>query len=302
LLSVVFDKTYPQFIEVFFTFFIGFISVYLVFAYFKKRSIYLYKDHISFRFGFLLKSIEVRNDAILSWAEVAKSNKRGEWKELTIFTATKKYRFQSNHYNGYELLKDNITKEKPRNLDFEENWKTPLNRNISLLLIVLGLIFLFFSAKSLLNSNKLVDKNQLVETNLIVKSGLKIIRYKNSESIHLRFTDNPEFEFTIDPSIFNDGAKKFISDINRRDTLTISISKEDFEKKISKTKPLTFEDKSFGYYTIYLYSISHKDKSYLSLDEYEKHQQSIGQSSFWVCFILGFLLFSTGFYTRIQNS
>ncbi|MFN3967720.1 hypothetical protein [Flavobacterium sp.] len=301
LLSVVFDKTYPQFIEVLFAFFIGFIGVYLIFAYIKKRSVFLYENYISFRLGFLLKRIEVRNDAILSWAEVTRSNKTEKWNELTIFTATKKYRFQSNHYNGYDLLKENITKDKPQDFDFEENQKASLNRKIGLFLIFLSFILLYFSLKSLINTTKFSDNTPIVLTEQIITSGLKIKRYKGSASIHLKFKDYSEFDFYIDAHAFAGNAADFVKEVNHGDTLTISLLKEDFEKKIAKTEPLSFGDKSFNYYTINLYSISHKGKSYLSLTDYDKFNQENKQSGFWTCLCLGLLLFLIGIYLRIQN-
>lgn len=301
LLTVVFDKDYPQFIEVFFSFFVGFMGIALVFAYIKKRSIYLYKDYISFRYGFLLKRIEVRNDAILSWAEVVKSNKTGEWNELTIFTSNKRYSFQSNQYNGYNLLKENITKDKPQDFDFEEDQKAAKNRKVSLFLMFFGAILLFFSLKNVMSTAKFTDNNQMVQTEQIVTSGLKIKRYKGSASIYLKFKDHPEFDFCLDAHSFAGNADDFIADVKYGDTLTVSLLKEDFEKKIAKTKPLTFEDKSFDYYTIHLYSISHNRKTYLSLEDYQKFKQENSDSGFWICFSFGVLFFFSGLYIRIQN-
>jgi len=301
LLSVVFDKTYPQFIEVLFAFLTGFLGVYLIYAYLEKRSIHLYENYISFRYGFLLQRIEVRNDDILSWAEIAKSHKTEKWNELTIFTATRSYNFQSNHYGGYDLLKENIIKDKAQDLDYEENQKAATKRKVGLILIIIGSILLFISFQSEVNITKYIDNSQMVQTDQIVTSGLKIKRHKGSASIDLKFKEHPEFDFYLDAHAFPGNADTFIDDVNYGDTLTVSILKQDFEKRIAQTKPLTFYDKSFNYYTIHLYSISHNGKSYLSVEDIEKFKQENNKSGFWICLSFGLLLFLTGIYTRIQN-
>ena len=93
---------------------------------------------------------------------------------------------------------------------------------------------------------------------------------KGSRYVHIETKEYPKYKFSIDGiALKNLYSDYYINDVKRGDTLFAKISKEIYDKKIAKTKPLSFADKTVNYHLINMYGLKHQNVELLSTDDYE---------------------------------
>ena len=96
-------------------------------------------------------------------------------------------------------------------------------------------------------------------------------------------------------------AGAFVSETKKGDTLTVSIKKEDYEKKLIKTKPLDFFDKSIYNSDIGVFSLSNKGKTYLSVAHYESELLENQDIGYYIFGGIGIFLLLFGIYAIINS-
>jgi len=298
------EKQFPQLPGILSGIFLMLFGLYCLYYCFNRKAVYVFEDFILSKSNLFKREVTIPFTDIQSWAELHKKSKYRGWSELYIFTPSKKYCFTSYDYGDeYETLKSVITKNKSRNLDYEKKSDLKSITYLCFFFLFLGVIFWAFGVSNYIRSNNTVPILQLVTLDQKVTSKIKIKKSgKSSRYISLRLNDNPEFSFNIEGAAYRatdtDG---FVAEINTGDTLTVSILREDFEKKITKTKPLTFWDKSFGYYSIPVYGLAYKNRIYLSPKEYQSARKSGLRSNSKSLGIFGLILAEIGIFIYIQR-
>ena len=89
----------------------------------------------------------------------------------------------------------------------------------------------------------------------------------------------------------------YVNNVKRGDTLTVMISKESYDKKIAKTKSLSFTDETVNYHLINICGLKHKNIELLSTEDCKnaKKRNSVFNTLFFSAIGIGFLYFQWKF-------
>lgn len=296
-------KAYPQLPEIACGVLLLLFGLYCLYYCFSRKTVYLFEDSIQLKRGLFGGSTEIRIADIQSWAEIHKTSKYNNWEELYIFTADQKYRFESYNYDDYYQLKYKIIENKTRNLEYEQKRDRKSVRNFSFFFLFFGLLFLGMGLNFYLRIDAPFPSKPYVTLNQIITSEIKTKREgRSSRSFELKFNDYPEFNFNIKGNYFRAMyTADFMGEVQLGDTITVKILKDDFEKKLAKTKPLTFWDKSIDYYDIEVVSVSHRDKDYLTLADAVAEKNSGNESNAWGLSIFGAVLLGAGLFIYFKR-
>jgi len=92
----------------------------------------------------------------------------------------------------------------------------------------------------------------------------------------------------------------YVNNVKRGDTLTVMISKESYDKKIAKTKSLSFTDKTVNYHLINICGLKHKNVELLSTEDCKnaKKRNSVFNALFFIAIGIVFLYYQWKFLTE----
>jgi hypothetical protein len=179
-----------------------------------------------------------------------------EHETKNIFIVSKKgYRLilTSDYYKNIEeielFLKENYNLENKR-LDFEEelNGKYIL---ATIFTIILFLVFINFKTREI--------GVQKIEEELIDKPFTEHTRKGNIEKVCFKFKGLEAFKTKFNYEKKHRSAIEFsIQQMQPKDKIIIEIPKNYYEKKITKTQPLNFIEKHFGYHKMPIYYVNDK--------------------------------------------
>jgi hypothetical protein len=135
-------------------------------------------------------------------------------------------------------------------------------------------------------------------------SEIIIYRTKNKSKIIINSKEYPDFNFQIDDVYMKYmNSDSYVNKVKRGDTLIVMISKESYDKKIAKTKSLSFTDKTVNYHLINICGLKHKNVELLSTEDCKKAKKrnSIFNILFFSAIGIGFLYFQWKFYNEQQG-
>ena len=301
---IAFQKLYPDLIMVFFACILILFGLYAIYSYLGRKTIWIYDDILVLKSNLFYKETRIPLREITSWAEIHKKNKNNSWDELTIITDAKKYRFESYNYTDYTDLKNNIVRHIPQNIEFEKILEARIILKISICLIAVGIMFLIFSFFNLNANEKALTPGNFYQTKQIITSEVKIHKgSKGARSITLTFEDYPEFDFKISGDAYDAMyADEFVSNVKTYDTVYITLVKDDYEKKLAKTKPLSFFDKTISYYHIDICGVATKNENYLNLSDYFAEVRDRHQNNGWIFAGIGAVLSIIGVFGLLKKN
>ena len=113
---------------------------------------------------------------------------------------------------------------------------------------------------------------------------------KSSSKLEIQLLEYPDFTFKLQGRPFEAAnVSKFIHDVEENDTISIDITKTDFNQKIKETEPLSFSNKYYHYNYIQVYGLGFNNNHYLSIDE---HNRLENEENVWMkWFFIGISLF-----------
>ncbi len=285
-------QTYPQLINIIFGIITGTLGLFSIRSVFTRNWIYfIYNDQIILKslLGNFEKSIPKKD--IISWSEIKRKNKKSEWLDLVFFTEKKKYTISSYEFENYEKLKINITKDIPK--DHAEIIDSNYLKIITIVIfsffgiVCFNICYEYFNNQSnpINDSHLIIIKDEITNKPKINKGS------KGRRSIDIQLKSIPEFVFDISGETYHATyAKDYVKSVKIGDTIELKILKDIYEKKITKTKPLSFLEKSNRYSTIKVYELSFKEKKFLSIEDYNKAINK-NEPLYWFILILGFFSF-----------
>jgi len=272
----------------------GVTCIVLVFA-IPKFEIYTDRLEIKSIWGTTRKII-YRNE-IISWSVKQKEGPN----VLTIFSNQTKHKIYSITCKNFDKIKNELTKGKFQNADYEANIEKKIQKGINkfyaLVFFLFG-CFLIYGAYSLIIPKKTdLRPKQLTSVEGIITN---VIR-KDNRSILLKLSQYPNFTFIITGNdYYATYVEDFISKINAKDTIAIDILTDEYEKKITRVKPMSFFEKSVDYRFISFYGLRDKEKTLRSLRDYNNEKKSDNASRGWFLGLFGVL--SLGFSLYQLNS
>lgn len=277
--------------------FFGLFAFIIFLFIFRIHKVFVFEDKILKRSLFGYSRNIIFYDEIIDYTEIVKDNTSENWSEFTLHTNNKSFNIISKDYeNYYELcayLKSKSVLNKTKSQKLKN--KTPLIGNIVFACsIALLICFLYFLFNIFLHRNDAINYNELSQISGHIISKIEVLKTsKGSRSIDIELDNYPEFSFGISGSAYYaTDDEKYLKNVKIGDELTLKIKSDEYEKKITKTKPLNFFDKYSSYNYLSVYELSDSNYTYLSLDNYnieKKNDSSYGAPLFMLILLISFI-------------
>lgn len=298
LTSISLEAEYPQIAGLILGLFFGAFGLLSIFSIWqlKKYDFDGEKLIVKSIFNTPKKVIYVRD--IKSYKEIEKENKSGKWKDLTIFTDRQKEKISSSTISNYFQLKSALTKGLIRDEYSESLWLYKVNKRFGIGFIIIGLLFSFGMLNVYLKKDIEIQSNQLTTLTGTISETPKIDRRKSSRWINLKLVEYPKFNFKISGIRFHAAySNAIVAELKASNQIELDILKDTYDKKISRTKELTFIDKTVNYNQITVNGLRKDDRVYLRLENIntEQKEDSTGLG-FWILLTLGIGITLNGIY------
>lgn len=288
-------EEYMQIDSLLFGAFFGLIGIGAILALFILEPLEVYNDRLIIKSIFQNPKKTIFLKDINSYKEI----KNGKLAELTIFTNTGSYYLTSSYIANYQQIKDALTQGKPRNVNAEKLYQRKTSKYFGIAFVIIGPLILLAFGNIYINKDKDVLPQQLST----IKATVLTEPETHKSSLNITVTEFPAFKFYLAGSNLKaTNSHLFMTNISTKDTVEIDILTDDYEKKLTKTKPLSFWDKSFRYKSINIYGLRDANQSYLSLSNLnEEKKRDATHWSFWLFVILGLWVTSAGIYLLLTN-
>ena len=131
----------------------------------------------------------------------------------------------------------------------------------------------------------------------------KIDKRKSSRWVNIKTNEYPTFVFELaGNSFYAANSQQFVDNVGKEDTIEIDILTDTYEKKLIKTKPLTFWDRTVNYNLITICGLRDNNQTYLTLNDLNNEKKSDSTSwGFWLFIIVGLGITSSGIYLLLVN-
>lgn len=226
----------------------------------------------------ILKKKSFDINSIKDWTEKQFKGKFDSWEELTLnFKNSESIIISSDYYKNYYDLKTEITKDKTRNIQKEEDIQKSKEKTLAILFLIVSFLFFYGSYSSL--QVKSIKSEEII---VVGDKTSKRIKYNNgkSSSVEIELTNYPDLLFVIsgNDAIQATNISKLVEEVNIGDSIYVGINKIDYRKKLIKIDSLSFTEKHFFNERIGVESIKSEKSHYLKLSD-NNHRKS--ENIFW---------------------
>lgn len=214
-------------------------------------------------FGKEQKSYNINE--IISWTEVQVKGKHDRYEIFTLYTRTgEKIKISSRNYDNYFEIKNELTKNKERNLKLEELSQNKTGLVICFILITIS-ILCFTGAYNSLQTKNLDDKTISVFGDKT--SSIQYINHKH-DYVLIKLESYPDLDFRIQGNELKATfVEELMNEIKTGDSLFLGIDKTEYRTKLIKADSLSFPDNYFFSDVISVESLQSKKNDYLKLSE-----------------------------------
>jgi hypothetical protein len=283
------QEEYPQLPGLILGGFFGLMGIACIIAALTIPKFEVYKDRLEVKsiLGGTRKTI-YRNE-IISWTELAKETKYQNWIELTIFTQQGKYKISSSTCGNFDGIKNELTKGKHNDYVSEARSVKQFYKYYALATFLFGCLCFWGSYHFYATKDSKLTFDQLTSITSIITTKPEISKSaKGHRSIQFELKDYPNFEFQLSGVNYSATfVDDFVSNVNLNDTVSLDITTDEYKKKLSKEKELSYLDKSVNYRFIYIYGLRANQNTYLSLSDYNIENNSDRGLGIWFCGLLG---------------
>lgn len=284
LISASLDHEYPQIIGLIAGAILGFFGVISLVLLLNLDKLELETDKLKVISPFKSPKKTIYISEIKSFNEIEKNSATGKEKCLTIFTDRFRYKISSSTYTNYEQLKATLTKDKFRNTHSEEVWEYKMKNYSGWAQIVFGLMIIAGIIYSDNFNEKEINSNKLTTINGTISNELKISKRKSKRWIDLKVEEYPGFTFKLNGDNFHaSNSKSFVAKVKKGDKIELDILIDAYQKKLIKSKELSFWEKGVNYELIQIFGLRDHHKTYLKLTDINNELKS---SSHFYSFIL----------------
>lgn len=303
LLSQGFGMPYPQLPSVVLGTLFSLFGIVCILAIYNLDSIYVYSDRFEIKSIFGNTKKEILLQDITTWTEIEKENKHTKWTDLTIYTEKEKYKIYSNIYDNYLELKRSVTRGKVRDLDRQRQWFRNNDIYFGIGMLIVGSVFLLGAYYSSLSKDKIINTKDLHQiSGITISKPEKDTSSRSSGRIRVKLSEYPAFHFDISRDMFaTEKDYDYIQTINIGDTLVLNITKEEYETKLTKDKPLGFWDKTVNYPIVAVYGLRDKNRSLLNLSGYNAEAMKDKGAGLWFFGFIGLSLIGYGIYLFMKQ-
>ncbi|MCB9261023.1 MAG: hypothetical protein H6607_01435 [Flavobacteriales bacterium] len=262
-------ESYPQIFIVFLGSLFSILGISALLGIYFLRNTYFFEDRIEVKHIFGFTIITIAYSERVSWAEVEESSDNIEWKNLIIYTKKHKFKISSSVHYNYEYAKKILTAGIPRDEVKEQRWyDKKLLFFFGGFSLMAGLLLLYL-IYSMITTDKQMNYNELQEIKEVIVNEAKITRLRAGAYIKMELKSYPTFSFKMDEARYSAcNAQDYVNNVKTGDTLTLFVSKKQYQTKLTKEIPLDFFGKTIGYHQIPVYELEDKNQTYLSLQDY----------------------------------
>jgi len=236
-------------------------------------------------FGKTKKSYNLNE--VESWTEKQIKEKYDKWEILTLYLKTgEKVKISGRNYDNYFEIKNEVTKNKKRNLELEDLAELKTGLQVCIIFALIG-ILCFFGAYNALQI-KDVDAKDIVVFG--AKNAEKIeLRKRKRNSVLIKLENFPDLNFIISgKNLKATFVDDLINEVKEGDSIFIGIDKAEYRKKIINVDSLSFADTYFFNENISVESVASKNNDYLNLSGVNAVRLD---DKFWDVTIFGFFGF-----------
>ncbi|MBI1307199.1 MAG: hypothetical protein GC181_11405 [Bacteroidetes bacterium] len=241
-----------------------------------------------------VKKVTMRSE-FTSWVLLSQlpiPKERIRFEELILFKGKKKYRLAALYINEFENIVSVLTEKLPNNKDYIENYSSRFKKGNNLGILILGIMVLSMGMISGFRKTDDTQPSDLVMVKGTLKDSMEVDYIKRNTSLLLHLHEYPDFVFRLS------GAQKLpmhpekiAAKFENGDSVFVRIRKDDFLKKISREKKLSFSDKHFNYKFIDIYGLRNSNSEYIRYDDLNIVITSKENTYLGVAFIIvGFVL------------
>ncbi|KAA5536740.1 hypothetical protein F0919_03455 [Taibaiella lutea] len=247
------------------------------------------------------KKKEIYLPAVQDWIEMPKKDKYSSWFEMTIYGESDKYSVSSRVYKNYDKLKSEIGRYAFRNRSKEKEIKLRNTRRIGYVLLALGVLILILTGCWAVKKEDpdLTSVDIRLVTDVLDNDPYIIKGSKGARSIEIQLKSYPEFTFNISGAAYKAMyAEDYVNTVKRGDSVFIGIKTADYNKKIIRTEPLNFWDKTIKCNSIDVIELADVSSEYLALRDYNAaHHNNSKTTGVVFMLILGLFFITLGLVT-----
>jgi hypothetical protein len=238
---------------------------------------------------------------IESWTKIKKSSKYEDYEILYLQQNNKKvFKINGFYYDNSDSLFEGLTHQIPEShlLRKRIEKKESILNGICFLLI--GMFFAFLSLN--IFYEKPIEKTEITMVKGFLKEPISV-RWKRKKMVSFKIKlNNTDNDFIIYRSYLNkEYLKIFIDDFvcnsRKGQEIQFYVKKEEFEKKIARTKGWSYSDLVNDFGTLYIFEFSNNGISYATLKDYNSRKRSRNKSFVIFWSLLGFVFVAAGFYS-----
>lgn len=248
---------------------------------------------------------EIQFSDIISYSEIDKHNKYLKWQDLTLFTKNSQHQISSHSYANYDVIKKRLTKGKKRNRVHEEIWQYKINKRYGIGFTTFGLIMLLFFGNIFIKDNQINEESLIgIEGTIINEPALELTgKRRNKRLLELKIAEYPNFRFKLGEGVIRTvNIESLLLDIKKGDKINMKLKKDQFEKKLSRQKEMTYWDRSFNYRIINLYGVETSEAKYYNLKLLNSNSKKDNSPlSMLIIFGLSFIFIGYGVYELLRN-
>lgn len=259
----------------------GFTGLFLFFALLcvrelcKQKKIKFYTQYFEVEDYFGLRKRTFKYNDIEQWVCEEKSNKYTEWKQLVLWLNNgTKLKFYSTDYANFPKILRQFTAGKRENKALKAQRERRTDRLYALFFLLVSLFFFyqFYDSKPIhLSNENVVEITGHLSEPVTIETG----RRGGFTGLEFHLKEFPNYDFTIS-SVVSDEAMKY--DLDRENSLQISIQVSDYNAKILQNGEGSFIDQHIFPYTIKVVGVG----GYFSTLDYEiKENNRRASNKYW---------------------
>lgn len=303
LISLAVAEPYPQVWGLAIGAFFGLFSVVCFLSFLVFDTLLVYKDRLEIKsiLGYHKQTIYLKD--ITGYTEIDRKAKHDSWTDLTVYTERTKYKLSSNYYSNYFELKLALTRGKQKVVPKAFSWLKKYNW-LAVLAIMAISGFCFWAAYYFYAKAQVPAQAPYLKTITgILANRAEISKTaKGSRSIWINLEEYPYFRFSINGNAYSfSKSDLYVEQVRIGDTLELEIELDDYLKKLTREKELTFWDKHDGYKSIAVYGLCDKKNCYFTVADYLRHTKNDAIWGVVLFAVIGFIVAGNGIRLLVKN-
>lgn len=299
------NADYPQIAGIILGGVFGLFAVFALIVLLRIDVITITSTHITIKSIFGNKKRSFQRNEINSYIDLKDASVKSnsiKFSSLVLFHSKGKYKIESSAYSNYSVIRKELIRGKSKNKNYLKVRKKKFDKIGATFLLIFGLVVIIFGFKLLFFPKESINSNSLTEVKGSIINKVEITKgSKGKRSISIILKEYPKFKFDISGTAFKATNKtEYLSNVSIGNTLHLGILTNSYNKKISKHLNLTFWDKSINYHFIQVYELKDKERTYLSIQDYNKKAKESAIWN-WLIVLFGLYLLWEAFKLNLHN-